>query len=65
MASTKYRHIVTLSMIAAERRGRVVNTPASYSGGLGFKYRALRPTVLTGSSWIASVPGKCWDSSLT
>jgi hypothetical protein len=22
-----------------ERRGRVVNTPASHSGGLGFKYR--------------------------
>jgi hypothetical protein len=29
-----------------ERRGRVVNSPASYSGGPGFKSRSRQPAIL-------------------
>jgi hypothetical protein len=29
-----------------KRRGRVVNTPTSYSGGPGFDYRSRRPAIL-------------------
>jgi hypothetical protein len=31
-----------------ERCGRVVNTPASYSGGLEYKILAQTPAILTG-----------------
>jgi hypothetical protein len=33
-------------MTANERHGKVVTTPASYSGGPGFKSRAWRPEIL-------------------
>jgi hypothetical protein len=38
-----------LRYIVTERRGRVVNTPTSYSGGPGFDYRPRRSAILTES----------------
>jgi hypothetical protein len=34
--------------VGTELRGRVVNTPASYSGGTGYKCRPGRPAILIG-----------------
>jgi hypothetical protein len=47
-------------------RGRVVNTPASYSGGPGFKISARRPAILAEVfRGFFSVPsGECIDSAL-
>jgi hypothetical protein len=39
-----------------ERRGRVVNTHASYSGGPGFKSRAVDRLSSLSFSWFSSVP---------
>jgi hypothetical protein len=36
-----------ISYTLTQRRGRVINTPASYLGGPGFKCRPLRPAILT------------------
>jgi hypothetical protein len=37
---------IIMHFIVTERRGRVHNTPASYSGGLGFKSQHWRPAIL-------------------
>jgi hypothetical protein len=42
---SKFYHLPTV--LQTERRGRVVSTPASYSGDPGFKYRPRRPATLT------------------
>jgi hypothetical protein len=46
--------------------GRVLNTPASYSQGLGFKPQHWRPAILIEVfSWFYSVPpGECHNSNL-
>jgi hypothetical protein len=48
-----------------ERRGRVVNIPASYLGGTEFKYRPGDSYRDSRFSYVSSVtPGKCQDSAL-
>jgi hypothetical protein len=47
-----------------ERRGRVVNIPASYSRGPGFEHRP-GDRLTWCFSWFASFPpDECWDSTL-
>jgi hypothetical protein len=42
----------------------VVNTPASYSGGPGFKSRSGDRQSWLRFSWFSSIPsGKCWDNA--
>jgi hypothetical protein len=36
-----------MAIYITERRGRVANTAASYSGGHGFKISARKPAILT------------------
>jgi hypothetical protein len=51
--------------IMTERRGRVVNTPSSYSRGPGFRYRpGDRLSWLRFSSFFSVPEDKCWDSTL-
>jgi hypothetical protein len=48
-----------------ERHGQVVNTPASYSGGSGFKSPPGDQLSWLRFSWFSSVPlGKCRDKTL-
>jgi hypothetical protein len=48
-----------------ERPGRVVNTPASYSGGPGLKYRPRRLAIMTDVFVIFLSPSnRCLDSTL-
>jgi hypothetical protein len=48
-----------------ECRGWLVNTPASYSGGSGFKSQHENRQKWLRSLWFFSVPpGKCWDRTL-
>jgi hypothetical protein len=48
-----------------ECRDCLVNTPASYSGGSGFKSQHENRQKWLRSLWFFSVPpGKCWDSTL-
>jgi hypothetical protein len=52
----------TIWVIGIERFGRVVNIPASYSGGPGLKIFAWRPAILKDFVVFLS-PSKCWDST--
>jgi hypothetical protein len=49
-----------------ERRGQVVNTPASYSGGPRFKSRSRRPAIPTEVFLLfySVAPGECRDKTL-
>jgi hypothetical protein len=40
------KNLVVFTTCEAEHRGRVLNTPASYSGGPEYKSRLRRPAIL-------------------
>jgi hypothetical protein len=56
-------NIILSTPVSPKRRLRVVNIPASYSGGPGFKSRP-RDRLSWVLSWFSSVPGKWRDSTL-
>jgi hypothetical protein len=56
------RDAINFSSVITERIARVVNTPASYSGGPRFNSRSGNRLSRLRFSWFSSVPpGKCWQ----
>jgi hypothetical protein len=59
------KHIHNQLQNNTERHGRVVNTPASYSGSPGFKSRSTERLSWLRFSWFFSIPpGECRNSTL-